>query len=53
MNQNQLDRLKEGLSILKDALKMDDATRLREFGTKSIEIIIGQMEITLNEVEPK
>lgn len=53
MNQNQLDSLKLGLSILQDALKMDDATRLRKFGTESLGIIIGQMEATLNEVEPK
>jgi hypothetical protein len=49
MDQNTIERICEGLDILTDALKMDDAARLKEYGTNSVFLIIAMIRRLVEE----
>lgn len=49
MDQNTTERICEGLDMLTDALKMDDATRLKEYGTDSVFLVINMIRRLVEE----
>lgn len=51
MDQNTIERICEGLDILSEALKLDDAQRLKLYGTRSLPLIIDMIRRLVEEAQ--